>query len=67
MKVYAVMRRWARGQGSSAFHVYKLYDSNALAQSWIDAKNPNACSYEYAVMPMKVESSLPTPATEGEA
>lgn len=54
MKVYAVMRQWGRDR-SGEWHVYKLFDSKKAALAWIDAKNPNACSYRYEVTAMKVE------------
>lgn len=61
MKVYSVMRKWGRGHRGGEWHVYKLFDRKKAAQAWVDAKNPNACAYDYEVRTMKVESSLPKP------
>lgn len=61
MKVYAVMRQWSRGHSGGESHVHKLFETKQAAQAWIDAKNPNACSYGYEVKALKVEGELPKP------
>lgn len=58
MKIYAVFRRYGRGNVRFAeFHFYKAFASKADAKAFCDKKNANAgCSYEYGVKSISVIS-----------